>query len=44
MRKGNVNSQTIGYNTSASNAMGQHRMNKMIHKKKVAMATSFVGL
>src|SRR5438874_12239520 len=43
MRKGNVSSQTTGYSARASNAMGQHRMNKMIHKKKAAMATSFVA-
>src|SRR5213080_1659569 len=43
MRKGSVNSQTIGYSTRASNAIGQHKMKRMIHKKKAAMATSFVA-
>src|SRR5437762_14081886 len=43
MRKGSVNNQTIGYSTRASNAIGQHKMKRMIHKKKAAMATSFVA-
>jgi len=43
MRKGSVNNQTMGYSTRASNAIGQHKINKMIHKKKAAMATSFVA-
>src|SRR5207248_9610505 len=43
MRRGSVNNQTIGYSTRASNAIGQHKMKRMIHKKKAAMATSFVA-
>jgi len=43
MRKGSVSSQTNGYSTRASSASGQHKMNRMIHKKKAAMATSFVA-
>src|SRR5258708_22966145 len=41
-RNGKVSSQTIGYSTRASRASGQHRMNRMTHRKKAAMATSFV--
>src|SRR5260370_23027634 len=41
-RNGNVSSQTIGYSTRASRASGQHRMNRMTHRKKPAMATPFV--
>jgi hypothetical protein len=43
MRKGSNSSHTKGYRTSASRAIGQHRINKIIHKKKAAMATSFVA-
>src|SRR5437016_7701430 len=43
MRRGSVNNQTIGYSTRASNAIGQHKMKRMMHKKKAAMATSFVA-
>lgn len=34
----------MGYSTRASTASGQHRMNKMIHKKKAAMTTSLLRL
>jgi hypothetical protein len=39
-RKGSVNNHTMGYSTRASSAIGQHKKNRMIHKKKAAMATS----
>ena len=43
-RKGSVSNHTMGYNTRASIAMGQHKKNRMIHKKKAAMTTSlFAG-
>jgi len=43
MRKGSKSSHTKGYRMSASRAIGQHRINKIIHKKKAAMATSIVA-
>jgi hypothetical protein len=43
MRKGSKSSHTNGYSMSASKAIGQHRINKIIHKKKAAMATSMVA-
>jgi hypothetical protein len=42
-RKGSVSNQTMGYSTSASSATGQHKKNRMIHKKKAATATSLFG-
>lgn len=36
MRRGRVISHTKGYITSASNAMGQHKTNRMHHRKKAA--------
>jgi hypothetical protein len=34
---GNSSNQTMGYSTSASNATGQHRMNKMHHNRNAAI-------
>jgi len=42
-RKGSVSNHTIGYNTKASSAIGQHKKNRMIHKKKAAIATSLLA-
>src|SRR5712691_7874304 len=33
----------MGYSTRASSASGQHKKNRMIHKKKAAMTTSVVS-
>jgi hypothetical protein len=38
MRNGSMSSQTIGYNTKASKAIGQHKMKRMHQRKKAAMA------
>ena len=43
MRKGKVMSHTKGYITRASNAMGQHKTNRMHQRKKAAMATSLTN-
>lgn len=39
-RNGKRSNHTIGYSTSASRASGQHSRNRMIQRKKAAMATS----
>lgn len=36
-RNGSSNSQTIGYSTSATSAIGQHTTNRMHHNKKAAI-------
>jgi hypothetical protein len=43
-RKGSVSNHTMGYSTRASSAIGQHKMSRIIHKKKAAIATSFVTI
>jgi hypothetical protein len=43
MRKGSKRSHTSGYRMRASKAIGQHRIKRIIHKKKAAMATSLVA-
>jgi len=43
IRNGKVSNHTIGYKTSASNANGQHRIKRMHHKRKAAMATSILA-
>jgi len=40
IRNGSNNSQTIGYNTSASKASGQHKTSKMHHSKIFTVISS----
>ena len=44
MRNGSVMSQTIGNSTTASKARGQHKINRMHHRKNAAMSDLLIQL